>query len=421
MTICCFPNCAYLSETSRMIAVYKKLVSMGENPLMATHGGTYEYLLEKESIPFKYVMPIFSHERSLEYVAANRGERGLYGMGYYKNDEELKQHVLSEIDFFRDNKVNVVLTGWTLSNVISTRVLGIPLCVTHLGSFVPPIIEKVGLISDRIPKVISSKIFYLGTTLGIFLKPFNNVAKELNVAPFKSILELWMGDLTLVTDCPEVTGIKKEDIENWKPNNPKLYSRNPKLKYVGAIYAKVFDDIPEDVKSFLDDSEKKVYVALTSSKSDYVSSVYSVLKDMKVKTILVTTVHKDIVDYSSNILIKKYLPSHKIMPLVDCAIIHGGQGSTQTAIASGTPLIGFPLHEEQYLNLKMIENRGAGICMPLKSIKKGNYRDSIKKILMDNSFKENMLRLKLYQEFYDGPENTAIVLKDLNNSLDSNL
>lgn len=416
MTICCFPNCAYLSETSRMIAVYKKLIAMGENPIIATHGGTYEYLLEKESIPFKYVMPIFSHERSLKYVAANRGERGLYGMGYYNNDEELKEHVLSEIDFFRENKIKVVITGWTLSSAISTRVLDIPLCVTHLGSFVPPIIEKVGVI-DRIPKIISSKIFYLGMGLSIFLKPFNNVAKDLNVAPFKNLLDLWMGDLTLVTDCPEITGINKEEIENWKPNKLKLYSRTPKLKYVGAIYAKVFGDVPEDVKSFLDNSEKKVYVALTSSKSDYVSSVYSVLKSMEVKAILVTTVHKDMLDDSPNILIKKYLPSHKIMPLVDCAIIHGGQGSTQTAIASGTPIVGFPLHEEQSLNLKIIEDHGAGICMPLKSIKKENYGDSIKKILMDNSFKKNMLRLKSYQDNYDGPENAAIALKELVASL----
>ena len=48
--ICCFPNCAYRSETSRMIAVYKSLIARGENAIVATHGGTYEYILRDEGI-----------------------------------------------------------------------------------------------------------------------------------------------------------------------------------------------------------------------------------------------------------------------------------------------------------------------------------------------------------------------------------
>ena len=101
-----------------MIAVYKKLVAMGEKPVMATHGGTYEYILKDEGIAFHCIEPKISHERSLEYVAANRGERGLRGLGFYKDDEELREHVRHEIKYFIDNKINIVLTGWTLSNIL---------------------------------------------------------------------------------------------------------------------------------------------------------------------------------------------------------------------------------------------------------------------------------------------------------------
>ena len=48
MTICCFPNCAYLSETSRMLAVYKKLNEIGAEAILATHGGTYEFVLKDD-------------------------------------------------------------------------------------------------------------------------------------------------------------------------------------------------------------------------------------------------------------------------------------------------------------------------------------------------------------------------------------
>ncbi len=45
MSICLFPNMGYLSETSRTIEIYKALRKQGETPFVATHGGTYEWVL----------------------------------------------------------------------------------------------------------------------------------------------------------------------------------------------------------------------------------------------------------------------------------------------------------------------------------------------------------------------------------------
>jgi UDP:flavonoid glycosyltransferase YjiC (YdhE family) len=47
------------------------------------------------------------------------------------------------------------------------------------------------------------------------------------------------------------------------------------------------------------------------------------------------------------------------MPQVDLAVTTGGQGSVQTAMASGTPLLGIPLHIEQDLNIALVERLGA--------------------------------------------------------------
>ena len=135
--------------------------------------------------------------------------------------------------------------------------------------------------------------------------------------------------------------------------------------------------------------------------------------DMDVRAIFCSTTHPDNFEKSPNILIKKYLPSHKVMRLVDVAILHGGQGSVQTAIASSVPVVGFPLQPEQKFNLKMIERHGAGICLSLRILKEGNFQTVIKKILTDNSFKTNMWRLKSYQDRYDGVENVTKILQGL--------
>ncbi len=41
MTVVCLPNCVFLSETSRQIAIYKALVASGTEAVLATHGGPY--------------------------------------------------------------------------------------------------------------------------------------------------------------------------------------------------------------------------------------------------------------------------------------------------------------------------------------------------------------------------------------------
>ena len=222
-----------------------------------------------------------------------------------------------------------------------------------------------------------------------------------------------MGDLTCVTDVPEILTIPRNDLNNWTPKEPELYNREYRLKYVGAIFATLFGDLSDEVKAFLNDDKPKIYVALTSSRPDYILSVYKTIKDMDVKAVFCLTIHSTSLEESPNILVKDYLPSHKVMSLTDLAIIHGGQGSVQTAIASGVPVIGFPLHGEQQFNLQIVEQHGAGVCLSMKDLKKGSFSGLIKKVLTDDSFKSNMLRLKYFQDHYDGAENTANVLLKL--------
>ena len=47
------------------------------------------------------------------------------------------------------------------------------------------------------------------------------------------------------------------------------------------------------------------------------------------------------------------------MPRVDLRVISGGQGSVQSALASGLPFIGIPLQPEQDANIVLAERQGA--------------------------------------------------------------
>ncbi len=390
MAICCFPNCAYLSETSRMISVYKRLKASCEDVVLATHGGSFEFVLKEEGIPYKHLEPFVTNELSLEWAAISRVEKGVLS-GYY-SVEELEKHVNSEMAFFNENNVRAVLSGYTLSNALSTRALGIPYVTTHLGSWVPPVFEfnmnpwpvnGDNIFTRFIPASVKIKMTNYGILRVRTHRPINILAKKLNIPEFKNFLDLTSGDLTLVTDCPEILGIPAGTIENWVPKNPKLFNHELKMKYVGPIFAELFGEIPDRVKSFYNTQLPKIYVALATSRPDYMEAVLSILKDMEVKVIICTAVHNLKNGSHPNILIEKHLPSHKVMPLADLAIIHGGQGSVQTAISASTPVLGFPLHPEQDFNLRLVEKNGGGICVSLKNLKKKKFREHIERIISD--------------------------------------
>ncbi|GAB6091690.1 glycosyltransferase [Spirochaeta dissipatitropha] len=414
MNICLFPNLAYLSETSRAIEIYKALKTLGEPPIVATHGGTYEKILQEEMIPYHIVKPVMTEQRCRDYVLANIGKKP-----HFYTSEELRDHVENEIVFFRKHEVSLVHIGFTLSVKIAARVLKIPLSTAH-GSFIPPVFDKkiapyrkdfnrgfIRLFPEELKKRCANWIY---SHAKIYTKPFNIVAKEFKIAPVQSIADLFLGDYALVTDTPEIIGISKKEIENWENTRDSRYSSPIRLIHVGAIYAKLFGALSQDVSDFLQTEKPKIFVALTSSVENCLSHVYDTLKSMDCHAIFCTTIHPDNFEASENILLKDHIPSHKVMPLCDLVIIHGGQGSIQTAIASGTPIIGFPLQPEQNLNLQLIEDQKAGFNLPFCKLKKEKLSPYIHRILNDSSYASRMKQLKDWQEKYNGPENAARAL-----------
>jgi UDP:flavonoid glycosyltransferase YjiC (YdhE family) len=221
-----------------------------------------------------------------------------------------------------------------------------------------------------------------------------------------------MGDLTCVTDVPEILGIPSEEMEAWKPD-PRYYRPTAALRYTGAIYAELSRNLPKDVSAFLDTPKQKVYVALTSGSPEYLTALYTVLQEMDVRAVFCTTRHTLTLKPDPDILVKDFLPSHKILPLTDLAVIHGGQGSVQTAIASGTPLIGFPLQAEQNFNLSRIQRHGAGISASRRDLRPERLCEMMRQVLEDPSCKKSMQRLQQFQARLNGPSNVAKRIIDI--------
>jgi UDP:flavonoid glycosyltransferase YjiC (YdhE family) len=398
-----------------MLAIYERLLDLGEDVIIATHGGTHAFLLREAGVPIHLVEPVLSNAECARFVASGPG-LGATGQPFYRVGT-LEEHVRAEATFFRERDVRVVLTGFAISTLLSCRVAGISQVVSHLGSWIPPIFERgmhppVSMSifpgSGLLPRFVNRWLAnVLPPRLRWYCAEYEQVAQRLGVEGPRSMLDLLIGDHTLVTDVPEILGIPAEELERWEPRHPGRYRVRPRFHYVGAIFTQAFGDIPSEIEQFLTEGGPKVYVALTSTTTEMVQSVVDVLREIPVRVVVATTVHDGRIQGGGNILTYAFLPSHRIMPRIDLAITTGGQGSMQTAIAAGTPVIGVPLQPEQDFNVHLVARQGAGMAIAPRQLHSPRLRSAIETVLADTSYRRSAQKLKSWQDAMDGPLEAA--------------
>lgn len=84
-----------------------------------------------------------------------------------------------------------------------------------------------------------------------------------------------------------------------------------------------------------------------------------------------------------------------------------GAGTVQTAIHSGTPLVGIPMHLEQTGNLLLVTRRRAGLMLSKWDLNRRSLSRALEHLLADTSLRSNMLHLKSLQDPVDGPARAA--------------
>jgi UDP:flavonoid glycosyltransferase YjiC (YdhE family) len=249
--------------------------------------------------------------------------------------------------------------------------------------------------------------------LGFWTSGFDRVARELGVDGIPSFAALLLGDLTLVTDVPEVFGVPREYVDGWRPRRPAAYRAGARLRYVGPIFAHFDTPIPERVEQILDAGRPIVYVAITSSPPELVRSVVAALRPLDADIILAASGHDLRHLEGDGVTVEPLLPSHKIMPRVDLAVTAGGQGSVQTALASGVPLIGIPLQGEQDANVWLAQRTGAARLVAKRDAGTDAMTSAARELLTDSTYRTNSARIARIYAAADGPGAAADAIIEL--------
>lgn len=324
--------------------------------------------------------------------------------------EYLNQRVESEIGLMRDIKPKGLVMGFTLSCALSARIAQVPLIyiipfamsepyMHHFKGPAPDLFRR-GLFK-LIPETWLIKIYtrFLLTT-GIWMKPFQQVAKAHGIKPMTRLVELFSGDYNLVTDLPELTRVEVLP-KNWE--------------YIGFIYAKLENPIPQEVLELPKD-KPLVYCAMGSSgRKDILQKVIEAFDGLDVRVIC--PMRDQLAELAGtfkvpdNVLLTGWLPAHLVNPLADIAVIHGGQGTVQTAIDSATPFVGIAMQPEQEGNIEAVVTYGCARRISKYQVTKKKIQQEINSLLQDKTAKIKAKELAHLSSTQPGAENAANAIK----------
>ena len=118
------------------------------------------------------------------------------------------------------------------------------------------------------------------------------------------------------------------------------------------------------------------------------------------------------VDNPENVVVTGFLPAHKVNPMADISVIHGGQNTVMNACLSGTPIVGIGMHPEQQANLDACVRKGFAIRLNKRRATASDVLAAIESLLNDEDAKSAVKTFQGQLAAWDGPENAARFLRE---------
>ena len=391
-----------LAETGRHIEIARACKD-DFNIVFLSYGGAYEHLIEEEGFTLKKMEPRLS-EKQLAHVRKALSGETLNTVGYF-TAEEMAPRIEHEIALYDEINPACVLTGWCQSVLISGRAAGIPF-INVLHSTTITEYYKAGLQTwpDR-SNLPFLKWFFSEEQMNRFTsnlvlrlklpaRSFNTLAKKYGLPEFNNFIDVLEGDHILLADIPEWVG---------------LSSVRPNVHYIGPLQFRLDKEIPGDIIEMPKDWPIVYFAMGSSGKPGLIAEILQGFRDKPYRVIAPVASHiKEMnVKIPENVIVTGFLPAHKVNPMADVSVIHGGQNTVMNACLSGTPIVGVGMHPEQQANLDACVRKGFAIRLSKRSVTASAIHDAIDKLLHDKRAKQEVVKFQTELAKWDGPANAA--------------
>jgi UDP:flavonoid glycosyltransferase YjiC (YdhE family) len=397
------PETINIAETTRMIEIARacrphfRCVFFG-------YSDRFSGLIEQAGFEFRRMQPWLTDAKIEHLWKVDR----LESFDDPFTEAELRARVKSELALYNELNPSALVIGFTLSTVLSARVAGLPLVYVIPFPLSRPFLEAnqgtwpdafdsplLGWLPKRWLDTAANR-WMLNTRLWIM--PFARLAGEYGLAPIRRLVDIYEGDYTLLTDIPELTGITSLP-ENWH--------------YIGPIFAHLPGEIPPAILSLPRD-QPLIYCAMGSSANHAIlKKVIESFSGAPYTVIAPIQAHlaNGPIQVPANVHVFDWLPADKVNPLADLAVIHGGQGTVQTACHSGTPFIGIGLQPEQESNIDMVVRYGSALRIRKSRLSQHSLLQAIETLLASPSARERATSLQAIFQRWAGVANAASFIR----------
>lgn len=335
--------------------------------------------------------------------------------------------IKGEMEAYREIKPDIVLYGfWPIAGVarrmMEKEIPGIcfvPLPLTEAFlDVIPDVPEQVKPLS-LLPYKVRTGIF---RKIPRFIRRRIPLLRQSNIRkaamesgwkgkPLLNLFDLLKADLTLVNDLPDYYD------QRFFPEN---------VIFTGPVFpgTEAGEDAGEEIKEVFDpeNGKPRIYCTLGSSGTKKqlleIVRVFTAKEGLRWNAVIlspssvcpVEEARAVLGDRKGVFITDDFVPARAVNALADAVICHGGQGTLQTALSSGTPLVGTAMQQEQFINLSNVALYGAGIRIPLAKWKAENIREAVLRVLMNENFKDAAVRLGRRINDMDGKKKSAEII-----------
>ncbi|MCD2441040.1 glycosyltransferase [Agromyces sp. SYSU K20354] len=391
-----------LAETTRMIEVARALGPAHRAEFMG-YEHDFVHLIRDAGFPYRALEPA--------WTAAQRKQALDFDQGRAIRSPFTKQSVAARVDaerrLTRELGASAVVIGSNITSLLSARAEGVPLFYPVPFALTGPqvaqtrrmnLVHGTGALARAADRVATAAFRWLYTRAPVAPRSFTSVARANGVPPLRTVASMLEADVNLLT------------VMSWELDG---YDLPDGYRRVGPIFARIDAPVPPLVRELAAAPEPLVYLGLGSSADRRLAlAATEVLGDLPVNVVAPIKHYLEPTDaVPSNVHVTDLLPAHRLGGLVDAAVLHGGQGTVQTACATGVPFVGLGLQPEQVWNVEVCVRQGNALRVPPKRVGKPEFRAAVERVLSDPAMREAAARVQGEFAGEDGAAASARIIE----------
>ncbi|MBR8742511.1 nucleotide disphospho-sugar-binding domain-containing protein [Nocardiopsis sp. MG754419] len=401
-TVLFAPETFNLAETTRAIEVARRLRDRHEC-VFAGYSARYAGLVEEAGFGYHPLAPRLTEDQADRAIRFDQGASPTHPF----TTDLLRARVRSERDLNSLLRPAATVIGSTLSQFVSARADGVPLVYVkpfayswpHLRQTPAlPVLQGRGRLARTVNTAAAHLLREAARRTTLTPRALARVAEENGVRPPRRTIDALDGDLNLIASI------------RLRP-----YLLPPHYRWIGPVYAHLDHPLPPEIPRLVAEARERrrpvVYFAMGSSAHrDIVLRILHELSRLPVTVLAPVSRYlrpEDLAGLGAHVHVFDLLPAPRLDDLIDASVIHGGEGTVQTAAASGKPFVGIGLQFEQRWNVEECVRFGNAVGLSPRRAEGEPLRRALETLLHDPALRTRARDLREHLAGTDGAREAA--------------